>query len=129
MKKKSNLKKYYLRDKKKYKNQAKSWRKNNKKKVKIINKNYLQKLKLLIYEKYCNGKPKCACCGETQVEFMSIDHKNGGGREHRRKAGPGIGFYRWIIENDFPDSLQILCYNCNLAKGFLGKCPHKMKKR
>lgn len=34
------------------------------------------------------------------------------------------GFYRWIKKNGFPDSVQVLCWNCNCAKGIYGYCPH-----
>jgi 5-methylcytosine-specific restriction endonuclease McrA len=70
---------------------------------------------------------KCQCCGETQKEFLSVDHINGGGREHKKTLGlTGDGFYRWIIKNNFPDDLRILCYNCNLSMGHLGYCPHEL---
>src|SRR3990172_5963982 len=29
----------------------------------------------------------CACCGETTLEFLSLDHKNGGGTKHRNEIG------------------------------------------
>ena len=31
---------------------------------------------------------KCACCGETAQAFLTLDHTNGGGRQHR-KGGCG----------------------------------------
>lgn len=72
---------------------------------------------------------KCACCGETTTEFLSIDHIHGGGNKHRKAVSCGVGgneFYRWLKKNGFPkDDFQLLCYNCNLAKGFYGECPHK----
>ena len=88
--------------------------------------------KKIVIEHYSNGKNCCACCGETQIEFLTIDHINNDGKQHRKNIGiPGGGprFYRWLIKNNFPDNpqLQILCYNCNLAKGHLGYCPHKVK--
>lgn len=66
--------------------------------------------------------------GEKEYKFLSIDHVKGNGNAHRRKIGGwGSSFYSWIVRNNYPKSLQILCYNCNLAKGFYGKCPHKEK--
>lgn len=67
------------------------------------------------------------CCGEGIRDFMAIDHINGGGRKHRRdtKIRSGIDFVEWIIKNDFPDFLQLLCHNCNQSKAWLGKCPHE----
>ena len=33
----------------------------------------------------------------------------------------------WIVKNNFPKGFQILCHNCNLAKGYSknNKCPHE----
>src|SRR5262245_47553294 len=30
---------------------------------------------------------ECACCGETHIEFLGIDHINGGGHKHRKEIG------------------------------------------
>ncbi len=68
---------------------------------------------------------KCACCGEARMEFLCIDHINGGGLAHRRVAGMGTHMYKWIIKNGFPDDLRVLCHNCNMSYGFYGYCPHQ----
>jgi predicted restriction endonuclease len=69
---------------------------------------------------------KCACCGETIPEFLTIDHINNDGASHRRKLlKSGGSLYRWIIKNNFPPDLQILCWNCNCSKGHYGICPHE----
>ena len=44
--------------------------------------------------------------------------------QHRREVIPSK-IYWWLIENKFPAGIQILCHNCNLAKGFYGACPHQ----
>lgn len=70
---------------------------------------------------------RCVCCGETTPEFLSVDHVDGGGTKHRESlAGgkSGSGFYRWLRRNNFPAGFQVLCFNCNCAKGFYGECPH-----
>jgi hypothetical protein len=72
---------------------------------------------------------KCACCGEATLAFLCIDHINGGGSEHRRALrakgiSAGAGFYKWLQKNDYPEGFQVLCHNCNMAKGFYGSCPH-----
>ena len=69
----------------------------------------------------------CACCGEDVPEFLTIDHINGGGNRHRRETikSNGAGFYRWIVRNEFPKDLQILCFNCNCGKRTSGMCPHE----
>jgi 5-methylcytosine-specific restriction endonuclease McrA len=69
---------------------------------------------------------KCVCCGTDIPEFLAMDHIDGGGYEHRKLIRSiGASFYTWIQRNHYPDNLQILCHNCNQAKGFYGQCPHE----
>lgn len=70
----------------------------------------------------------CACCAESQVVFLALDHINGGGNAHRRSIGSGSGsatsLYRDVKGRGFPrDEFQLLCHNCNFAKSH-GGCPH-----
>lgn len=79
-----------------------------------------------IIDHYTKGKRECACCGERQIRFLCVDHVNGGGSKHRKAVGH---VDRWLIRNNFPGGFQILCHNCNMAKGFYGKCPHNEKNK
>jgi hypothetical protein len=82
-------------------------------------------IKMKIIEEYGG---KCACCNENTPEFLTIDHINNNGAKEREltKQGSGGKIYRWLIKNGYPkDNYQLLCYNCNCAKGFCGVCPHK----
>lgn len=67
----------------------------------------------------------CQCCGEHRNEFLAIDHLNGCSKELRKIQGGGTSLYRWLKRNGFPDGYQVLCHNCNMAKGLYGLCPHK----
>lgn len=74
---------------------------------------------------------KCACCGEMTPEFLAIDHIfNDGAKERREsKRSSGSAFYMWLRKNGFPkDRYQLLCHNCNMAKGFYGQCPHERER-
>jgi hypothetical protein len=64
---------------------------------------------------------KCLCCGISNIDFLSIDHINGGGNKHRKEIGVSAGntFYRWLIRNNFPDGFRTLCYNCNSYKEYV----------
>lgn len=73
---------------------------------------------------------KCVCCNTSEKTFLAIDHINGGGNAHRKqiKKMAASSFYKWIIKQNFPNDLQILCYNCNMSKYLLGGlCAHKHK--
>lgn len=81
----------------------------------------------LVLKHYGN---KCACCGEKRMEFLTIEHKHGGGRlEKRGNRATGKTFYRWVIKNEYPKHLEVLCWNCNLAKYHYGVCPHQKEKQ
>jgi hypothetical protein len=83
----------------------------------------VQALRTLVLEHY--GK-QCACCGETEIKFLSIDHINNDGAAHRKVIGKGgTTLYYWLRDNEYPDGFQILCHNCNFAKGIYGICPHQ----
>lgn len=69
----------------------------------------------------------CACCGEENIGFLTIDHVNNDGAEHRREIGNrgGNAFYLWLRKNDYPDGFQVLCWNCNCGRQYNGgACPH-----
>jgi hypothetical protein len=99
-----------------------AWQRRNPEKVAIMAKRARRKLKEIIFKHYGS---KCACCGESQYEFLTIDHINGGGNKDRRKISKMRGSFFWIKQNNYPDDLQILCANCNTAKAYHGICPHQ----
>jgi hypothetical protein len=85
---------------------------------------YLRKLKTQVVQAYGGS---CACCGEEGIDFLHIDHVNGGGKEHRRSfAGNPGSFYLRLRQAGFPSDppLRVLCDNCNYAVQF-GQCPHQ----
>ena len=67
---------------------------------------------------------KCACCGESRLEFLCMDHINGGGSKHR-KSRKFSTIYRWLLSNNYPPGFRVLCHNCNMSLGLYGYCPHK----
>jgi hypothetical protein len=67
----------------------------------------------------------CACCGEATLLFLTIDHVNNDGAEHRRAIG-SRSVDAWLIRNGFPEGFQTLCHNCNYGKHLNGgRCPHE----
>lgn len=69
----------------------------------------------------------CACCGESEYGFLTIDHKLGGGAAHRRelKGSSSITYYRSLLKEFRPDLYQVLCMNCNWGSRLTGVCPHQ----
>lgn len=98
-----------LRKKRKY---AKEKARRNKQRMEVLN-------------HYGNNDPKCACCSERRIEFLAIDHINGGGNAHRREMTMGgEKIVRFLRKMGMPLGYRLLCHNCNLAMGTLGYCPH-----
>lgn len=77
-------------------------------------------------EYYSGGKNCCECCGEKHLEFLAIDHKNGGGGKHRKSLQEYLPLI--LKRRGFPKGYRILCHNCNGSIGFYGYCPHQKKK-
>lgn len=92
-------------------------------------------IKAAVFEFY---GPVCACCGESEVVFLTLDHVNNDGAEHRRTLGAKPNsttgtdvVYRWLVKTKFAeaDRFQVLCYNCNCGKRSNGGvCPHQVRR-
>lgn len=85
------------------------------------------KTKIEVFSAY--GGVMCICCGESDIRFLTIDHKYNDGAEERRllgSVGGGMAFYRYLKRLGYPDGYQVLCYNCNCGKRINGgRCPHE----
>jgi hypothetical protein len=69
----------------------------------------------------------CTCCGESEVDFLTIEHKDGVPDTHRMPGGKrrsGVSLLARIRDEGYPDCYTIHCYNCNMAKASWGICPH-----
>ena len=83
--------------------------------------------------------PCCNCCGENSyIEFLDVDHILGKKEMDSIPELVAIGYSsklvanklkNWLIDNDFPEGFQILCKNCNGAKGLYGVCPHEKERK
>ena len=89
---------------------------------------YRKKSRFDALKYYSKGKFTCNCCGEDDYNFLSIDHIHGGGTKERKEGkGGGHFLYRRLKKEGYPKGFQVLCYNCNVAKGIFKICPHKKK--
>lgn len=90
----------------------------------VKNQQYREKVRLEVLNHYGTS---CKCCGESDIRFLTIDHIDNNGNEHRRVDNNAKNIYTWLKKHGFPDRFQVLCFNCNLAKKIYGACPHKVK--
>ena len=65
-----------------------------------------------------DGEQSCRWCGQCDLDVLTLDHINDNGSQHRKELG-NKNIYRWLIENDYPAGLQVLCFNCNRKKQIL----------
>ena len=108
-----------------YKKRYAKWRSENPDRAKQSQKMQMKKLRNEILDNY--GR-ECACCGENRKEFLTLDHVNGNGAEHRRETRGHT--YRDLRKQGFPkDGYRILCWNCNASIGMYGYCPHDKEKK
>ncbi len=101
------------------------WRSDNRERALKSQRACDRKLKDAAYAVY--GGYRCNCCGETIEAFLSLDHVNNDGAEHRRTVDRR-GLYKWMKKHGYPEGFQVLCMNCNFGKARNGGiCPHKTK--
>lgn len=101
----------------------KAWRGGNKGRIRTYARRGACELRWQTFMAY--GGPRCACCGERTVEFLSLDHIDGGGTKQRRIDGlVGLALYRALRKKGWPKGYRVLCHNCNQSLGYYGYCPH-----
>lgn len=127
-KEKANIraKQWFIDNKVKRYTYIKEWNKRNKSKISAYQKTHKMKLRKNVIGYYSRYTYRCACCLETHLEFLTIDHIEGEGNKHRKEIGSrgGHDFYTWLKKNHFPIGYRVLCMNCNHALGIWGYCPH-----
>ncbi len=94
-----------------------------------------KRLRLAAISHYSQGTMRCACCGEPELAFLTLDHINNDGAEHRRqlfgkksRSYSTRALYSVLAKQGYPVGLQVLCWNCNCAKDILGYCPHQKRR-
>lgn len=87
-----------------------------------------RKLRLEFLEAYGN---QCACCGEREEAFLTLEHKNRDGHAHRKEVGhTSSQVINDLKKRGWPkDNYEILCFNCNRAQWERGICPHRKEKQ
>lgn len=75
---------------------------------------------------------KCMCCGEKRYQFLTIDHVDGDGADHREElvGKRGVAPSQWLRKLKKAGwktdrRLQVLCHNCHNAEDLFGGCPHQ----
>lgn len=101
----------------------------NKDAIRQYQRKYNQELSILVLSHYSGSPPKCKCCGESNIKFLTIDHIDGNGRQDRLRLGlrgGGYIFYAKLRKLGYPIGYQVLCWNCNCGRAKNGGiCPHK----
>ena len=146
MKNKEVQRAYYFKNKEKICQKARKWAKDNRERKKELARKRYARLSpeekknrrrypfnpQVHYKKEVIGHygGLCACCGEANLAFLSIDHINDNGREHKglgRTRYKGLPLYRYLKNHNYPEGIQVLCLNCNIGKkNNKGTCPHKI---
>lgn len=125
-------KEYYIKNKEKILKKNSEWQQENTQKYKNSRKEYHLKYhqdrRAKLWKKALEFFGPCACCGESRIEFLAIDHINGGGKDDN-KHNPGWNKLRRLEKDEWPEdakkTYRILCHNCNASLGSYGYCPHQ----
>lgn len=100
------------------------WIKRNPDRAKARSESFRKRLKQELFDAYGH---QCACCDEAEEAFLTLEHTNGDGADHRQRVGSGSGVYQDLKKRGWPkDGYEILCWNCNMARRYGNTCPHKL---
>lgn len=125
--KKANRRRYHKENRDEIIAKVKEWVRENPEKRQRNARAYYYRLQDECITAY--GGYECKCCGETEPMFLTIDHVNDDGAQHRKELGrkaAGIRLYQWLKANGYPGGFQVLCSNCNHGRYRNGGvCPHK----
>jgi len=119
---------------KKYQLEKKEWLKERNKSQEYIltKKKRRETVKSIVFTVYSKRLSKseiscCNCCGlNDNLEFLTIDHIEGRKNlSEDEKNLKGAKLYAWLRKHHYPKGYQVLCWNCNSAKGLFGVCPHQ----
>lgn len=70
---------------------------------------------------------RCSCCGETAVEFMTLEHLNHDGKEHRKSFRSSQSTWADLRRRGWPkEGYTVMCMNCNWARRHGKECPHTL---
>ena len=72
----------------------------------------------------------CACCGESERVFLTIDHIHNDGRTVRKRIGPQVNaILTDLRQRGWPrNEVRVLCFNCNSGHHRNGgECPHEAR--
>lgn len=105
-------KEYFKKNRGKYKypERVSKWGKANKDR-----RAFLQSVRGIVQKHICfeNYGGKCCVCGETNTYKLTLDHANNNGAEHRKEVRD---VYRWAVLNNYPTTMQCLCWNDQFRK-------------
>lgn len=73
------------------------------------------------------GNSRCFCCDESEILFLTLDHIDGGGNQHRKHENIAH-LATWAKKNNWPPIFRVACRNCNYAiYRNNGVCPHQSR--
>jgi hypothetical protein len=127
---------YRENNKEKIKKYQKEYRENNKIKIKEDKRRYQESESYKKYQKGFRkklktealtllGGCKCVICGETNLDYLTIDHIDGTGHLDNKNGFFGNILYGALINGSYPkeriSNLRVLCFNhnCSLQRNYL----------
>ena len=115
---------YRQRNKERIVAKRREYNRRNRERIAVHDRERRQVLRAQMVEAYGG---RCACCGETELAFLTLDHIEGGGTKDRKGPGGTEGLYRRLKRAGWPNGYQVLCANCNMAKEAPKGCPHRRR--
>lgn len=123
-------KRYYESHKEQWKAKVKKYKESHKEQVSKQELEHRLSLKMEVLAHYSSPRDHIIMCADPfrlhwyadpflyDIHVLTLDHINGKGNEERRRAKSkgGWHFYRWLKQQGYPSSYQVLCMNCQFKK-------------
>ena len=117
-------KQYYLANQEKLSKRSLEWAKKHSIEMAKRQRKYNKRLRFEMIAAYGGA---CSCCGEVREPFLTIEHTNHDGREHRAKSGGSREVWKDLKRRGWPkDGYTVFCMNCNWATRLGKPCPHTL---
>jgi hypothetical protein len=99
------------------------WQKANRKAVNEWRRGHRKTVKEEVLNKYGGI---CACCKESNIGFLTIDHINQDGHIRKKQNVSEVNIFEYLNNKEVNLSIyQVLCFNCNCGRYINGGiCPH-----
>lgn len=121
-KRRAEMRERYAKDPERFRRERIEAYRRDPEKFKEARRTWWRKLRAEMFAAYGS---RCSCCGEAEQRFLTLEHVNRDGNEHRARMKGRASAISELRRLGWPrNGYTILCWNCQMASWIYGACPH-----